>query len=128
MEKSLNRKNVASPIVRGVVASVCVSVVGVLLLALIHKMSSLSDGAIRIANQAIKTLSILVGTFLSLKGNFQRGWLKGLVVGSLYTVLSYTIFSVLSSSFGFGIGFVYDLLFGMIIGAICGILCANMKK
>lgn len=128
MEKSLKRNNVTSPIVRGVIVSVCVSVVGVLLLALIHKMSNLSDSTICIANQAIKTLSIFIGCFLALKGNYKRGYLKGIVVGALYNVLSYTIFSALSSSFGFGMGFVLDLLFGMIIGSICGILCANMKK
>ena len=128
MDKSLKRKNLVSPMAKGVMIGVAMSVVGVLCLALIYKVANLSNGITKGINQIIKIASIFFACKVALKHDKTKGALKGLAVGALYTVLSYTIFSALSSTFSFGINFLIDIAFGAIFGGICGLMCEKMQK
>lgn len=128
MDRSLKRKNLLSPIAKGVMVGVAISVVGVLVLALIYKVADLSNGVTKGINQIIKISSIFFACKISLKSDKNKGLFKGMAVGALYTVLSYTIFSALSSTFSFGLNFIIDIIFGTILGGICGFLCDKMQK
>ena len=128
MQRTLDRKKVISPFVKGILIGACVSVVGVLLLALLYKFVPMSEMTIRLSNQLIKIVSIFVAVNIVLKSDYTRALVKGACVGIVYTILSYTIFSILSANFSFGISFVYDLIFALLIGAICGIINASFTK
>ena len=112
----------------GSVVAVCISMLAVLIFAFLLKFFPISDTVIQPINQVIKCLSILLGSFVALKKNKEHGLVTGLLIGILYTILAFLIFSALDGNFEFGRTLVNDMLFGGIIGAITGIISVNIGK
>jgi putative membrane protein (TIGR04086 family) len=123
-----NKGNVLSGFIKGVLVSLITTLIGIFLFALVLRFVDLNTIIIKVVNQIIKILSVLFGVKVCLKGNKSRGLLKGAVVGVLYTVLSYLIFSLLVSSFSFGLNLIYDILFLGLAGVVCGVIFVNSKK
>ncbi len=115
-------------VLKGSLYAVAISLVGILLFAFIIKMVGISDAFISPVNQVIKIASILVGCFVCFKHRSSNGLLKGALLGVLYTLLAFIIFSVLNGDFGVGRVVFNDCLFGAIMGAICGIVSVNLKR
>ena len=71
---------------------------------------------------------MFLGVRITLKNDKTKPLLKGLFVGVLYTLLSYFVFSLLVSSFSFGLNLIYDILFLGIAGLLCGAIGAFSKR
>ncbi len=127
MEKVAVKNNIM-PYIKGVAVGTGLSVVGVLALAFIYRLTGISDGMIRIINQLLKVASVFFGTLVCVREDRKKGLMKGSIVGICYTLATYIVFSLLSSSMAFNLSFVFDLLFGGVMGAICGVLAINMYK
>lgn len=124
-----NEKNKLFPVVlKGVLVGLCVALVGILLFAFLLRFTSISDKFISPVNQVIKGVSIFAGVFLGMKKHKTNGLLSGLLIGFLFTVVAFLVFSLLDGAFVFDKTFLSDLIFGTIIGSICGIICVNLKK
>lgn len=115
-------------IVKGAFWGVAFSLVAVLIFAFIIKFTSISENIIQPINQIIKGLSILVGCFVASKKIHSHGWLNGIFVGFLYTVVAFLIFSILDGKFSFGISTFNDIVFGSAMGLISGIICIGFGK
>ncbi len=115
-------------VLKGSLAAVSISLVLILIFALLVHFTGLNESFIMPINQVIKVISILIGVFLALKTNKQQGFFKGLLIGLFYTVMSYLLFSLLSSSISIGLTSLNDLAFGMLIGGLSGIIAVNTKK
>lgn len=126
--KQSDNKNIFLTGLKGSLISVCVSLVAILLFAFIIKLTGMSKGLIKVINQIIKVVSIFLGTFLILRKTGQKGLITGIVVGLLYTIIAFVVFSILNGKFAFDITLLIDIIFGTIIGAICGAICVNLKK
>ena len=120
------KKNLTG-IVKGVFVALLTSVVGILIFAVVLKFVLLNDLTIKIVNQIIKILSVFFGVKVAIKDNKSNGVLKGMLVGSLYTIFSYLLFSILSNSFSFGLTLLIDILFSCIFAVIFGIILVNSK-
>ncbi len=128
MKSLANAKNNVLIYLRGALTSVSVSLVAILVFALLIRVFGISDNLIMPINQVIKISSIFVGIFVALRNNKERGIVRGLVIGVLYTLIAYLVFSILSQSWSFNLTTFYDLLFGALIGAICGVIIVNIKQ
>ncbi len=126
--KKMVIKNNVSGVVRGLLVSISISLVAILIFAIFLKFVGLSDIVIKIINQVIKVLSILFGVKVTLKRDKSKGLIKGVVLGVLYTITSYLVFSILIASFSFGLSFLYDLIFSSVVGLICGVIFVNTKR
>lgn len=115
-------------IIKGSLVALCISLVGILIFAFILKFANISDGAIRPINQIIKGVSVLVGVFVAMRKVDKMGLIGGLLIGLLYTIIAFVVFSILDGNFEFNLTLLNDLLFGGIMGAICGIIAVNVKK
>ncbi len=115
-------------IAKGVVCGLCVSLVGILLFAFILRFSSISYKVIAPVNEVIKGISIFFGVFVGLRKYKKMGLLNGILIGFLFTVVAFLVFSLLDGTFSFDRTLLNDIVFGSIIGAICGIICVNLKK
>lgn len=113
---------------KGALMALSCCLIGILIFAFVLRFIAISDSLIRPINQVIKTLSILFGTFCGLKKVKDMGLISGLVIGLLFTIISFVAFSVLDGNFDFSISLVNDCLFGSIIGGICGIIAVNLRK
>lgn len=130
MEKVKNneKSNILLNGLKGSMLSVCVSLVLILIFAFVIKLTCMSDSLIKPINQVIKIVSILIGTMFIVKKVKEKGLLLGCVVGLLYSILAFVVFSILNGGFSFDWTLLVDVLFGIITGAICGVICVNAKK
>lgn len=125
MSKSAYKQGILN-IVRGTLFSLLFSVIGVLILTIVAKYTEIADKPIMIINQVIKILALLFGIFVGFRGD-KGGFWVGLIVGLLYTILSFLIFSLLSGGLNFSDITLYDFLLGLACGVISGILTVNIK-
>ena len=115
-------------IIKGSLIALCISLVGILIFAFILKFASISDKAIRPINQIIKGVSVLIGVFVAMRKVDKMGLVGGLLIGLVYTILAFVVFSTLDGHFVCNLALLNDLLFGGIMGAICGIIAVNVKR
>ncbi len=128
IQSTKNRHPLIGFIVKGTLIALCTSLVLVLVFAFILKFTNISDSVINPINQVIKGVSIFLGVFIGLKKCKELGLVSGLLIGFIYTLLAFVVFSLLSGSFVFDITLLTDSVFGAVIGAICGIISVNIKK
>ncbi len=99
----------------------------IILFAFIIKWASLPDKVISPVNMAIKAISVFFGAMV-LTRNSTKGMLQGLLFAGIYTILAFTIFSILAQKLTLGIGLIADLAFVVVVGAIGGAVGVNVKK
>lgn len=126
MEKGVVKQSIFN-ILKSVLFSLIVSVVLILILAVVAKYTEINDKTITAINQVIKVVALAVGILLGLKKQ-KGGLIIGAIVGLLFTVLSFAIFSLISGSANFDKITVFDFLIGIGVGAISGILAVNLKS
>lgn len=121
-------KNLFLNILKGAIVSISITLVLILIFALIVRFFNVPDGYIFPINQVIKMFSICFGLFAMLKNERERGFLKGILLGITYFVLSFLLFSILQKSFSFSMKNVYDLLLTALMSGLLGIILVNIKK
>ena len=102
------------PVLKGSLMALSISLIGILIFAFVLRFTSISDGAIKPINQVIKTLSIFLGTFWGLKKSKEMGLISGLIIGLVYTIISFIAFSILDGQFEFSRTIINDLLFSFL--------------
>ncbi|MFQ6749566.1 MAG: TIGR04086 family membrane protein [Clostridia bacterium] len=101
----------------------------VLIFAFGLRLFGFGEGAINVIVQIIKGASVLMGVMIAMKHQKEMGFLTGLGIGLVFTVISFVVFSCLDGfRFEFSGTLLNDLIFGGIIGGICGIIAVNVKK
>ena len=128
IQNTKNKYPLIGYIAKGTLLALCTSLVLVLVFAFLLKFTNISDSAIAPVNQVIKGVSIFLGVFIGLRKCKELGLVSGLLIGFIYTLVAFLVFSILSGSFTFDLSLLTDAVFGAIIGAICGIICVNIKK
>lgn len=129
-----SKKNVAKSdhgyvfeVVNANIVALIVALLAILLSALAVKLFNVSDGAIPIINQAIKSASIFIGCLVALKKP-HNGWLRGVICGLTFAILSFLVFSALQNDFAFDLSLLNDCALGMVSGMISGIIAVNVRN
>lgn len=125
-EKSEDK--ILKPVLKGVLISLCVSLVAILFFAFLLRFTNISENLISPVNQVIKGVSIFLGVLFGMRRVKSNGIINGLLIGFLFTIFAFLVFSLLDGQFVFDKTLLNDIIFGSIIGAICGIICVNLKK
>ena len=115
-------------ILKGSIFALSITIISICVFAFLLRFVDIDVGMIKPINQAIKIISILIGTFFGLKKVKEMGLISGFLIGAFYTFFSFIIFSVLNGGFRFQASLIYDTLFGAIAGAIAGIVAVNFKS
>ena len=110
--------------VYSIIFAVVTALVGALILSLLACAFTFNQGTIKIVNQVLKTVAILLSSLMFLRG--EKGLLKGLVVGVTTAFLT----SLIASFFGANLlkGLLLDLIIFGAIGAVCGVIAVNVKN
>jgi putative membrane protein (TIGR04086 family) len=121
------KKTTVFDIIRGILLAAVISLAGVLILALIVKLTSIGSEVILPVNQIIKILSVLLGCLFGIKEK-EKGALKGSIIGLSYSLLSIFIFLIMNKTLsGSSINYI-DLIAGTAAGCLSGIIAVNFKK
>jgi len=116
----------AFSIVKGVLLALGVSALLAVIFAVVLRSVSLGEEVIYPVNQGIKGVAVLLGSAVFVRG--EEGWLKGGVIGVLFTALSYLAFSSLGGDFSLSWLIVAELALGVFTGALGGIIAVNLKR
>lgn len=122
-----NKKNILH-ILSGMAVAIAVTLMLILLFAVGIRFLNIGDGWIFPINQIIKIISLIVGINIAMKRTKSKGFLSGILIGLLYFVISYIVFSILQSDFSFGMNNFYDLILTTLMGGLIGIILVNLNK
>lgn len=114
-------------VLKGAMVAVSFSLVFILAFALVIKFFNVPDVAITPVNQVLKTISIFLGCLFALKNFPNRGLITGGLIGIVYTVIAFLIFSLLGQTFNLNLTLLNDVAFALIVGALSGIFLVNKK-
>lgn len=115
-------------IIKGALLALSISLILICIFAFMLRFIDIPISAIEPINQVIKFGSIILGVFVSLKKVKEMGLITGFIIGVLFTLLAFVVFSLLNGGFCFETSLINDILFGGIAGGIAGIVAVNFKK
>ena len=113
-------------ILKGTELALALSFLGVIILASILRVTSLSDGVIYPVNQTLKVISTALGALLFVRG--EKGFIKGGIIGALFTALSYLSFSAIGGDFSLSWLIFAELALAVFSGMVCGAIAVNLRR
>lgn len=118
--------NLVINFLKGLIIAMLISFGAIILLALCLKWFSFDEKYITPINLAIKTISVLVGSMVAIKGE-SRGLIKGVAFGLLYIFVAFVSFSIMANTFSVDLSLLLDVLFSCLAGGLVGIIKVNSK-
>ena len=130
MKEKLKKINLTTIInvLKASLVGVVVSILLVLLFAFILKFVDLNSGTISLVDQIIKVLSVFIAIVMLNKANDESLLLKGILVGAVYSIITFIVFSILNGGFNVGLGVLTDIAFSALVGGVSAILLNIVKK
>lgn len=113
---------------KGVLCAVAVTLLFILGFALLVQLAGFSNQIISPVMQVVKVICIFVAVAIAIKPVKSKGWLYGALVGLLYMVVTFLIFSLLDGKFKLGINALSDLLFQTFVGLVSGMILRMRNK
>ncbi len=114
-------------ILKGLGTAVLVTLLGMAILAALVIFTPVSDGWLTALNQVLKVAAIFAGVLLGVGRGGERGFATGALIGLVYMVLGYLIYSIIDGMLAPAGQMALEFLMGALIGAIAGIIVANLK-
>ena len=131
MRRSVRRgrgKGALGAVLKGVLVSASMTVIGVAVFALILNWWDASDRAITAINQVVKFVSILAGVTSALRDDTQGGTLRGICVGLLYMALGIVCYCLLMGQQPQLSGYLADLGMGIASGGLFAMILSSRTK
>ena len=86
------------------------------------------DGKVLVAvNQGVKVISLLLASLLCFKEK-SKGAIKGILIGLIYSLLSWLLFGTVQDSLNFTLSTLIDVSVGAVMGLICGCITVLFGK
>lgn len=113
---------------KGLLCAIALTLVGMAGIAALAVYLRASDTAIRILNQALKCLAILLGVGVAVGRGGSRGFFIGMALAIVYMALGYAL-AVLLGGNAFAVpGMLGEILIGAALGGVIGAVLANLPK
>ncbi len=97
-----------------------------LLFSLVILLFDVPDKAILPVNQTLKALAITLSSLFSVRG--EKGWLKGLIIALISTMLTTFAFSFLGGGLHLSWLIFIELLFFSLVGMLSGVISVNLLR
>jgi len=123
-----DRKKQAIQILSGVLVGYGISCIGFIACALALKYTAMSEGSIPMLVTVICFISAVVAGFDSAKGAEGKGWLRGIIAGSVYAVILLIIGLWFTAGFRLDTRSVTLVLLSVASGGLGGIIGINFKR
>lgn len=118
-------ENAIKSVLKAISFAIIFTLIGLVILTVLVTITDISEVAIKGINQFIKIVSVFIGCMFSFDKN--KGYIKGLICGVIYTCAVYLIFLIFGGNLTFK-SFIIDLVCSGIVGFISGIIAVNVKK
>ena len=123
-----NRMEALLALLKGLLAAVALTLVGMTAIAALAVYARASDGVIRALNQVLKCLAILTGTAVAVGRGGQRGFITGMALAIIYMALGYGMAVWLGGNAFQAPGMLGEILIGAALGGVTGAVLSNMPR
>ena len=103
------------------------SSVFILGLSLLMAFVPIKEGWVYAIDQVVKVVSLLLASVLCIKDK-SKGVIKGLLIGVLYALSSFFLFSFAVSGIKVDLSLLADVGFGALMGVICAAIAVSFGK
>ena len=97
-----------------------------IIFASVLRFTPLADKVIYPVNQTIKVVSAFLGALFFIRG--EKGLIKGVATGLLFTALSYLTFSAIGGDFALSGWIVAEVFLGALAGVVGGVVGVNYGR
>ena len=111
-------------VIKSVGLALGLSLLGAIILASTLRITNLPDKAVYPLTQTIKVLSVFFASSAFIRG--ERGLVKGIAVGLIFSALSYLAFSAFGGDFSLSYLLIGELALASLSGAVGGIVAVNL--
>lgn len=122
----MERRKFIKNVFKGSLGAMVLSGILLLILSIIMINYDISKGIYNVIYRIIVIGSLVIGGVVTAKGNEQKGWISGILVGVVFFVGSYIVGALFSGDWSFNQIILYRLIGYIIISGIAGILGVNM--
>ena len=116
------------PVILGALAGLLFTMVGILLFALVIKITGLSDDVIPPVNQVIKMSAVGTAAIVAASKAKNARILCGSLAGVAYVLIGFLVFSLIQGTFSIGVELLSDMLMGLIGAAIVSMLFTKLAR
>ena len=125
---NIARKETVAAMLRGLLAAVLATVLGMALLSCLVVYGHLGDGTLMMLNQALKLGAVFLGVWTAVGPGGRCGFALGAVIGLVYIALGYGICALWDGLTISGWMLAVEFLTGAMLGGISGALIANLPE
>jgi len=122
----LERRKFVKNIFKGAIGAMILSGILLLILSIVMMNVNMSKGIYGVVYRIIVIGSLVIGGVVTAKGNEQKGWLSGVLVGLLFFLGAYILGALVSGDWSSNPIILYRLIEYVVIAGIAGILGVNM--
>ena len=115
-------------IIKASLIGVIISILLVLGFAFVLKFVDMGSGTISIIDQIIKIISIFVALTMLNKSNGDHLLIRGLLIGIMYSILTFVVFSALNGGFNINMAIFSDILFSTLVGGASAMIINLFKR
>lgn len=115
-------------ILRGIIVSVLITMLGLLIFSIILTKTNTSEVTIFPVVVVITAISILIGSFIASGKIKNKGIVNGAIVGGCYMLVIYLLSSIMGNSFSLNVQSFVTIIAAIMAGIIGGILGVNLRK
>ena len=120
-ETGNTESNNITKILKGSVISIILTIIGLLVYSVILANTEIGEST-------VTSISILIGSILSISRIEKKGILNGAIVGGIYVIVIYLLSSIINSNFNINLSAIILMVVSIIAGMIGGIIGVNIKK
>lgn len=121
-----NRLSAATALLRGLLAAIAVTLLGMAGIAALAVYARATDGLIRGLNQVLKCLAILLGVWAAVGRGGERGFITGMALAMLYMALGYGLAVSLGGNAFAVPGMLGEIMIGAALGGMIGAVLSNL--
>ena len=127
-ETGNTESNNITKILKGSVISIILTIIGLLVYSVILANTEIGESTVNYIVMGITSISILIGSILSISKIEKKGILNGAIVGGIYVIVIYLLSSIINSNFNINLSAIILMVVSIIAGMIGGIIGGNIKK
>ena len=124
--KKRTRLDTALSLLKGLMAAIALTLAAMVGIAALAVYAGISNDTIRLLNQVLKGLAILLGAWAAIGRGGSRGFITGMALAMLYMALGYVVAVALGGADFAVPDMLGEILVGAAIGAVCGAVLSNL--
>lgn len=123
----LNKNYELKYLIKGLLFCLVFSIAALIILALVLKLTSLSESKLPLFNNLIMIISIAIGAIYASGKSNQNGWLIGAVIGLIYYIFILILSLIFIHDSSLSLFIIPKMLMAIISGVIGGVIGINLK-